>query len=96
MISQSLPNFKTQFSQKGKASSYDNIALNQRNAVSIYITDAKLYILKSVNNHEGNIIIEKENELAATPCIWVKKWLSNVLVCWGISGAALWRHSYAE
>ncbi|GFR69513.1 hypothetical protein ElyMa_003759000 [Elysia marginata] len=21
---------------------------------------------------------------------------SNVLVCWGISGAALWRHSYAE
>ena len=32
----------------------------------------------------------------ATSCIWVKKWLSNVLVCWGISGAALWRHSYAE
>ena len=25
----------------------------------------------------------------ATSCIWVKKWLSNVLVCWGISGAAL-------
>ncbi|GFR94277.1 hypothetical protein ElyMa_002664400 [Elysia marginata] len=24
------------------------------------------------------------------------KWLSNVLVCWGISGAALWRHTYAE
>ncbi|GFR85873.1 hypothetical protein ElyMa_000707100 [Elysia marginata] len=21
---------------------------------------------------------------------------SNILVCWGISGAALWRHSYAE
>ncbi|GFS09570.1 hypothetical protein ElyMa_006625000 [Elysia marginata] len=21
---------------------------------------------------------------------------SNVLLCWGISGAALWRHSYAE
>ncbi|GFR83211.1 hypothetical protein ElyMa_000644700 [Elysia marginata] len=21
---------------------------------------------------------------------------SNVLVCWGTSGAALWRHSYAE
>ncbi|GFS02629.1 hypothetical protein ElyMa_002869500 [Elysia marginata] len=21
---------------------------------------------------------------------------SNALVCWGISGAALWRHSYAE
>ncbi|GFR99548.1 hypothetical protein ElyMa_002795200 [Elysia marginata] len=24
------------------------------------------------------------------------KWPSNKLVCWGISGAALWRHSYAE
>ncbi|GFS24063.1 hypothetical protein ElyMa_001654600 [Elysia marginata] len=24
------------------------------------------------------------------------KWFLNELVCWGISGAALWRHSYAE
>ena len=29
MISQSLPNFKTQFSQEEEVSSYDNIALNQ-------------------------------------------------------------------
>ena len=29
MISQPLPNFKTQFSQKEDVGSYDNIALNQ-------------------------------------------------------------------
>ena len=30
MISQPLPNLKTQFSQKEEVGSYDNIALNQR------------------------------------------------------------------
>ena len=30
MISHPLPKFKTQFSQKKKVGSYDNIALNQR------------------------------------------------------------------
>ena len=30
MISQPLPNFKSQFSQNVEAGSYDNIALNQR------------------------------------------------------------------
>ena len=30
MISEPLPNFKTQYSQKEEVGSYDNIALNQR------------------------------------------------------------------
>ena len=33
MISQPLPNFKSQFCQKEEVGSYDNIALNQRNAL---------------------------------------------------------------
>ena len=37
MISQPLPNFKGQFSQKEKVGSYDNIALNQRYSLVSWI-----------------------------------------------------------
>ena len=56
MISQPLPNFKTQFFfQKQEAGSYDNIALNQRYAlVYIYLVDTillyKTYFYKKRSN----------------------------------------------
>ncbi|GFR72748.1 hypothetical protein ElyMa_003849700 [Elysia marginata] len=37
-----------------------------------------------------------EFEICACNLHMGSKWPSNVLVCLGISGAALWRHSYAD
>ena len=43
MISQPLPKFQTQFSQKEEVGTYDNIALNERNARNLVNTFGNLH-----------------------------------------------------
>ena len=51
MISQPLPNFRSQFSQKGGIGSYDNVTLNQRNKkkILLYFNEKKKKINQSTH-----------------------------------------------